>query len=266
LCFASDARPPELPADLARPPLAGGAGAETLELTSADGTAFSAALAEAPEPAGAGAPGVIILPDVRGLYRFYIELAERFAQAGHHAIAIDYFGRTAGTGTRDDDFDFMPHVEKTRVVQVQADIDAARAALAEREGVTSFVTVGFCFGGTQSFLAGTSPELNLDGVVGFYGRIEGGRAGLPSLLEAAKDIRCPVLGLFGGADPNIPTDQVQAFDRALDEAGVEHEIVIYPGAPHSFFDRAYEEHAGASSDAWRRVLDFLEKVGSAKAA
>jgi carboxymethylenebutenolidase len=263
VCFAFDARPPELPADLVRPRMAGGAGAEVLELTSADGTAFSAALAESPEADG---PAVIILPDVRGLYRFYVELAERFAQAGHHAIAIDPFGRTAGTGERDEDFDFWPHVEQTRVVQVQADADAARAAVQERTGASSFVTVGFCFGGTQSFLAATSPELNLDGAVGFYGRLRGGRAGLPSPIDHAAEMRCPVLGLFGGADEAIPTDQVEAFDHALDDADVEHEVVVYPGAPHSFFDRSYEEHAGACADAWRRVLGFLGKVRSARAA
>src|SRR3954454_11862917 len=152
VCFAFDAHPPDLPADLVRPRMAGGAGAEILELTSADGTTFSAALAESAEPTGG--PAVIIFPDVRGLYRFYIELAERFAEAGHHAIAIDYFGRTAGTGERDEDFDFWPHVEQTRVTQVQAAADAARAAVVERTGATSFVTVGFCFGGSQSFFAG----------------------------------------------------------------------------------------------------------------
>jgi carboxymethylenebutenolidase len=264
VCFAYDARPPELPADLRLPPLAGGAGAEVLELTSADGTELSAAIAESPQPGGG--PGVIILPDVRGLYRFYIELAERFAEAGHHAIAIDYFGRTAGTGERDEDFDHWPHVEQTRVVQVQADTDAARAALAERTGATSFVTVGFCFGGMLSFLSGTSPELMLDGVVGFYGRLTPFRPGMPSVLDAATRMRCPVLGLFGGADPGIPADQVEEFDRRLDEAGVDHEIVLYPDAPHSFFDRSYEEHAGASSDAWRRVLGFLDKVAAARTA
>src|ERR671936_182703 len=125
MCFAFDARPPDLPADLVLAPLAGGAGAELLELTAADGTRFSTALAEAPEGSD---PGVVILPDVRGLYRSYVELAERFAQAGHHAIAIDYFGRTAGTGERDEDFDFWPHAEQTRVTQVHADADGARAS------------------------------------------------------------------------------------------------------------------------------------------
>src|ERR671935_3089274 len=133
MCFDYDSRPPDLPADLVLPAMAGGAAAELLELTSGDGTRFSAALAEAPEGA---ALGVVILPDVRGLYRFYSELAERFAQAGHDAIAIDYFGRTAGSGPRDEHFEYMPHVQQTRVEQVQLDIAAALGALGERTGAT----------------------------------------------------------------------------------------------------------------------------------
>jgi carboxymethylenebutenolidase len=259
MCFAYDARPPDLPDDLALAPLAGGAGAELLELTSADDTRFSAALAEAPK---ASDPGVVILPDVRGLYRFYVELAERFAQAGHHAIAIDYFGRTAGTGERGEEFEYMPHVQQTRVQTVQLDIAAALEALRERTGARAAVTVGFCFGGSQSFAAATSAELDLVAAVGFYGRLVPSRDGAPAPLDHAAQTRCPVLGLFGGADQAIAADQVEAFDRGLDEAGVEHEIVTYPGAPHSFFDRAQAEHAQASEDAWRRVLRFLGAVAA----
>ena len=172
MCFAFDARPPDIPADLR--PIAGGAGAELLELESADGTRFSAALAESPEASGRA---VVILPDVRGLYPFYSELAERFASAGHHAIAIDYFGRTAGLGPRDEEFDYWPHVAETRPATVQADIAAALAALRERTGEERASTVGFCFGGTQSFLASTNAELDLDGVVGFYGGLNPERWG-----------------------------------------------------------------------------------------
>ena len=71
----------------------------------------------------------------------------------------------------------------------------------------------------------------------------------------------PILGLMGGDDPGIPLDVVQAWDAALDETGVEHEIVVYPGAPHSFFDRKHEEFAEASEDAWNRTLAFLERYG-----
>jgi carboxymethylenebutenolidase len=255
MCFAFDAHPPNLPSDLALPPLAGGAAAEVLELTSGDGTRFSAALAQSPEGAE---PAVVILPDVRGLYRFYVELAERFAQAGHHAIAIDYFGRTAGTGAREEDFDYMPHVEQTRVADVQLDVAAAIEALRDGTGASSCVTVGFCFGGSQSFAAATSHDLDLAGAVGFYGRLVRAREGAPAPIETAAETRCPLLGLFGGADAAIPPEDVEAFDRALAQAGVEHEIVTYPGAPHSFFDRSHTEHAEASEDAWRRVLGFLQ--------
>jgi carboxymethylenebutenolidase len=257
MCFEFDAVPPDVPADLLRP-IGGAAGHELLELTSADGTAFSAALTEAADPAG---PAVVILPDVRGLYRFYAELTERFAQAGHHAIAIDYFGRTAGTGLRGEDFDYQPHREQTRPKDIQADTIAARAALEDRTGAAAVVSVGFCFGGTNSLMAATDPELDLQGAVAFYSALDRGRLGDRSPLNHTGEVRCPVLGLFGGADAAIPPDQVAELDQGLADAGVAHEIVTYPGAPHSFFDRRYEEHAEACEDAWRRVLSFLNTIG-----
>jgi carboxymethylenebutenolidase len=256
MCFSFDAHPPDLPRDLVRP-IAGGAKAEQLDLTSADGTKFSAALAGAPD----GDPvGVVILPDVRGLYRFYIELAERFADAGHHAIAIDYFGRTAGTGERGEEFDFWPHVRETKAEQVQADAGAAAAALRERTGAEATVTVGFCFGGLQSFLAAMSEELGLAGAVGFYAGLDTSRWGITSPVDRAAEIRCPVLGLFGGADEGVPVELVHQFEHNLAGAGIEHEIEIYEGAPHSFFDRKYDQYAEACEDAWRRVLAFLSQL------
>jgi carboxymethylenebutenolidase len=256
MCFDFDALPPELPADLALRPLGGGAAAERLELESADGTRFSGALAVAPEDTS---PAVLIFPDVRGLYPFYVELAERFAQAGHSAITFDYFGRTAGTGERDDEFEYMPHVNQTRLATVQADAAAAIAALRSRGGASSVVSVGFCFGGTHSFLAAQSADLGLAGAIGFYGNLAD-RETRPSPIPTAASTRVPVLGLFGGTDQSIPQEAIDEYDAALDDSGVQHELITYPGAPHSFFDRAYEEHADACEDAWRRVLAFVAEV------
>jgi carboxymethylenebutenolidase len=201
---------------------------------------------------------------VRGLFSFYVELAERFAQAGHHAIAIDYFGRTAGTDwtARGDDFDFWPHVAEMTPEQVQLDIAAAIEALRERTGATDVIAVGFCRGGTMAYLAATNDDLDLAGVVAFYGGLGGPRLTFPGPLERAAEMHGPILGLFGGADESITAEQVAEFDRKLIETGVEHEFVTYPDAPHSFFDRSYEEHAEACADAWRRTLVFADGVAA----
>src|SRR5512132_3983896 len=256
MCFDFDSRPPALPADLMRP-IAGGAGPELLALTSDDGTACSTALAQAHE---SDEPGVVIIPDVRGLYPFYIELAERFAQAGHHAIAFDSYGRTAGLGPRDDEFDYMPHRQQVKLNQALQDLSAAIDELRRRTGVGPVATVGFCFGGSLSFVAGADPDLDLPGVVGLYGVLDRSRFDGRGVLAQAADISRPVLGLFGGADEAIPADQIEEFESALSAAGVEHQIHVYPGAPHSFFDKKQDEFAQESEDAWRRILGFLAEI------
>ena len=263
MCFAFDAHPPDLPADLALPTLAGGAAAELLELTSADGTRFSAALAEAPEGRG---PGVVILPDVRGLYRFYVELAERFAQAGHHAIAIDYFGRTAGTGERDNDWDYMPHVMQTRVGagpgrRRRRDRGAARAhgreldrhrrVLLRRHAVVH---------GRHQRRARPRRRRRL------LRRPRAPARGRPGADRARRRDALPDPRALRRRRRGHPPRAHRGLRARAREAGVEHEIVTYPGAPHSFFDRSFSEHAEACEDAWRRVLGFLQNVGAAVAA
>src|SRR5204863_9694796 len=122
--------------------------------------------------AAPGGPGIAILPDVRGLHPFYEELAERFAEAGVHATAIDYFGRTAGAEPRDDDFDWQPHREQTTPDGIAADTAAALAHLhgPEGGGAGTLFTVGFCFGGRNSFNQAARQE-GLAGAIGFYGSL-----------------------------------------------------------------------------------------------
>jgi carboxymethylenebutenolidase len=234
---------------------------EELVLESADGTRVAAFAATPDEPSG---NAVVILPDVRGLYRFYEELALRFAEHGHAAIAVDYFGRTAGAAKRGDDFEYMPHVDQTTQEGIQADVGAAVARL-EEDGCGGIVTVGFCFGGRNSWLAAASGH-GLAGAIGFYGRPGAGRDGTPGPALRARELEAPILALMGGADAGISADDVAAFERALQEAAVEHEVVVYPGAPHSFFDRKQDEYSDASADAWRRVLAFIERYGAKRAA
>jgi carboxymethylenebutenolidase len=250
MCFELDSSPP-----IAVLSAGGDVTREDLVLGSADGAEFAAFAAE-PQEAAWGSAGIVILPDVRGLYRFYEELALRFAERGYPAIAIDYFGRTAGVEKRGDDFEYPEHVQQTTPEGIQADVAAAVAYLRDK-GATSVFTVGFCFGGRNSWLAAAGRH-GLSGAVGFYG-MPGERNGVPGPTAHASDIDAPILALQAGEDANITAEHNAAFDEALTAAGVEHEIVTYEGAPHSFFDRKQEEFAAASADAWQRTLDFIER-------
>ena len=251
MCFQPDSVPPVASVS--------GASVDTrrVTLTAGDGTEFAAF-----EASGVGtAPSVLVLPDVRGLYGFYEELAVRFAERGMHALAIDYFGRTAGLGPRDDEFDYMPHVQSTTFDGVRADAAAAVAYLRSVDPDRPVFTVGFCFGGSNSWHQAAN-GLELAGAVGFYGHPN--RVfpeGATPLIERVNEFSCPLLCLMGGDDPGIPLEEVDAFRAALATTDHDHEVIVYDGAPHSFFDRKYEEFAEASADAWDRVLAFLD-VGS----
>lgn len=248
MCFEPDSRPPIDPIS----------GASTrqhpLTLTASDGNEFLAFEAFADQPSE---KAIVILPDVRGLYPFYQELAVRFAEAGYDTIAIDYFGRTAGLSDRNDDFPHADHVPLITHQGLTADVAAAVARLREPDSGRMVFTVGFCFGGSSSWQQAAEGH-GLSGAIGFYGhagrvRPEGSR---PS-IEVAPRMEGAILALQAGDDPNIPAEVNEEFDRALSEAGVPHEVVTYPGAPHSFFDRKYAEFANESADAWRRVLNFI---------
>jgi carboxymethylenebutenolidase len=237
MCFDLDSAPPI-------PPVTGAAvDHEELVVEAGDGNRFAAFAAR---PEATSAVGVVVLPDVRGLYRFYEELALRLAELGSTAIAIDYFGRTAGVSRRDDSFESKPHVKQTTEEGVQADV-AAAAAWLRAQGCRSIFTLGFCFGGRASWLAAAGGH-ELAGAIGFYGRPP----------EDVTDVDAPILALQAEED-HITPEQTAAFDAALAAAGVEHEVVVYPGTTHSFFDRKHEEYAEASADAWARVLAFIER-------
>lgn len=250
MCFDADSRPPIAP-------IAGGAiDAGEMRLAAPDGASFRAYLARAAAPSGAG---MIVLPDVRGLHRYYEELVLRFAEAGIDAIAVDYFGRTAPDDDRGDTFASMDHVGRTRYATLRADITAAAAALRADDGdrVRRIHAVGFCFGGRLAYDAATM-GLGLAGVIGFYGWPTGRpRNDVPVPVEVVDRMEGRVLGIFGGADEGIGPEAVAEWEAALAAANVPHEIVTYEGAPHSFFDRKHAEFADASADAWRRVLDFV---------
>ena len=243
MCYTDDARPP-------LPPVGGAASDQgDLKLTATDGNRFNAYFARAAEPTGAG---IVVMPDVRGLHDFYKELAQRFAEAGIDAIAIDYFGRTAETSDRGESFEWKAHTDQTTPAGIAADVRAAADQLRSPEGggVRSVFTVGFCFGGAQSWRQSAAGH-GLAGAIGFYG--------VPSRVrEVLPDMKAPLLLLVAGAD-FTPQEEFARFDQELGEVGVPHRMVTYPEAPHSFFDRTFDQHKDAAADAWRQMLAFIEE-------
>src|SRR3954471_2116425 len=204
MCFDLDSEPPI--------PRISGAAVSPHHLVpqSEDGNRFAAFRAL---PEGDVSTGVVILPDVRGLYRFYEELALRFAERGYAAVAFDYFGRTAGVDKRPNDWDFMDHVMKTTQEGIQADVAAAVAHL-RAEGVERIFTVGFCFGGRHSWLSAAGGH-DLAGAVGFYGRPGPGNDGSPGPIQRAGGLTGPILALMAGADQAISLDDVAELEQSL---------------------------------------------------
>jgi carboxymethylenebutenolidase len=258
MCFDLDSDPPITPI----------AGAVTerksMTLTASDGAHFGAFHAVPEQKTG---KAIVILPDVRGLHHYYEELAVRFAEIGVEAVAIDYFGRTAGIGSRGEEFDYRAHVPKTTWTGISADIAAAVDYLrtsatsgdsgSKAVGSPSIFTIGFCMGGRNAYLSSTI-GLGLAGVIGFYGwPVGSGSNSSPAPIDAVNKMECPVLGIFGGADENIRIDTVQSFRDALLAAHVESDVVVEPDAPHSFFDRKQSEFQAQSDDAWSRVQHFI---------
>jgi len=247
MCFDLDSSPPI-------PPVHGGSVEHRdLTLVAGDGTEFAAFEAIA----GSGR-AIVVLPDVRGLFSFYEELALRLAEHGTDAIAIDYFGRTAGVGKRDAEFDFWPEVDATTLAGLTADVTAAVEHLRVKDPTRPVFVIGFCFGGSNSWYMAAA-GLGLAGAIGFYGHPdrEGFPKGAPSVISLVPEFSCPVLALQGGADPGIPVEVDTAFAEAIRAHDKNGEVVIYPGAPHSFFDRKSADFAEASADAWDRIQTFI---------
>ena len=241
MCFSDEQHPPLPP----KSSEVGGHG--PTELTAADGNVFRAYDATPVTRRGAS---LVLLPDIRGLHPYYTDLALAFATAGIDTVALDPFGRTAGLGARDDEFDYMPHAKSLTSAQVLADSRAAAARLRDRSDDPVF-TLGFCKFGGESWLLAAS-DLDASGCMGFYG--------MPAAtMEVVDEMASPLLILAAGADQATSPEDNAAFDRALTESGKEHEYVLYDGAPHSFFDRGFSDWASACEDAWGRMLGFIDK-------
>ncbi len=204
--------------------------------------------------------GVLVVQEAFGLTNHIRSICDRLASAGYLAIAPAYFWRTGAPELDYGDFEkVMPNMAKLDADGLANDTAAGFDWLGA-EGIEPLRRgiVGFCMGGTVALWGGTAFELG--GAVTFYGGgVLEGRFGLPALVDAAPQLRCPWLGLFGDLDQGIPVEQVEALRTAAERAPVDTEIVRYAEAGHGFnCDDRDAYHQASAIDAWGRTLAFFD--------
>src|SRR2546429_5194283 len=233
-----------------------------------NGRALRELVAKPPEGFRRGA--VLIIHGIWGYTDFYKDLARRIPEHGYAAALVDFFGRQGDlpeamraperTGTRPEAMArAMQRAQQLTDERFLADMQAAVDDLQAR-GASQVACWGFCMGGRLADVSAARVR-GLSGAVAYYGHLEA-EPGRLSPLPLAAQIRIPLLGVFGGADPNITSDQIVAFRDALE---TDKEIVTYPGAPHGFLRYGATAHKAAIDDALQRTYRFFDRVLTAPA-
>jgi carboxymethylenebutenolidase len=206
---------------------------------------------------------VVVVQEAFGVNSHIEDVTRRFADAGYHAVAPDFFHR-AGGGTADyGDWDAVMKLfgSVSGDDAVLADVDTALGHLRTSGFADDHIAiVGFCFGGRVSFMVAL--ERSLGAAVGFYGGgiVTGRFPQFPTLVDRVGELQTPWLGLFGDEDASIPVDDVEALRTALNGSPVDSEIVRYAGAGHGFHcDVRDAYHEEAAADAWTRTLDWFAR-------
>lgn len=199
-------------------------------------------------PKGSGPfPALVAVQEWWGLNQNIVNIADRLTSDGYLVLAPDLY-----EGSVADDSAEAQRLNGLYAASAPAKCMAAYDALFARDDVRKIGCIGWCMGGRMALhLAVNQPAL--DAAVIFYGRPE-------QYFGQIADIECPVLGLFGEKDESIPVARVEQLRQELEAAGVPHEIVVYPGADHAFFNESHHTyHPEAAADAWERTLRFLSK-------
>jgi carboxymethylenebutenolidase len=202
-------------------------------------------------PEGGSGPGVVVIQEWWGLVDHIKDLCDRFAAEGFVALAPDlYRGET--TSEPDEAGKLMMTMNIERAAK---DMSGAVDEVARRSGTGGGVGVtGFCMGGGLALMVAAQRGDLVRAVVPFYGLIpwEGAQ---PDYTQ----MRAAVQGHYAEKDDYFGPEAVAGLEKQLDAAGVEHELFIYPGADHAFFNDTRPEvyDAAAAEQAWSRTLEFF---------
>ena len=219
-------------------------------------------------PASGTAFGTILVTqEIFGVHAHIADICRRFARVGYYAIAPDlYFRQGDATKVSDMQTLIRDFVSKTPDEQVMGDFDST-VAFAKAEGkadIAKLGMTGFCWGGRITWLYDAhNPAIKA--AVAWYGPL-GSRGPAKNPIDVVKELHGPVLGLYGGADSNIPQDSVEKLRAALKASGnpaaTKSEIHVYPDAPHAFnADYRPSYRKAAAEDGWKRCLAWFKANG-----
>jgi carboxymethylenebutenolidase len=205
-------------------------------------------------------PGVLVFQEIFGVNRHIRAVADRVAAEGYVAVAPEPFHRCApGIELGYDAAGLARGIElmqQIRPEELTADVTGAFEWLRDRSDVSGrgVGAMGFCFGGHVTYRAACS--LPIAAAASFYGGgIAGGSGPGPATIELTPGIKGRIVCFFGENDGYIPLADVDKIRAALEQAGVRHEVIVYPGVGHGFFcDERADFDEKSARDAWRRVL------------
>jgi carboxymethylenebutenolidase len=194
-------------------------------------------------------PAVIIIHEIWGVVDHIKDVSRKLANEGYVALAVDLFGRSVSS---------LEEARKLREElsedKIMGDLNGAFKYLQSLDYVQPkrIGSIGFCMGGGLSLLLACHNK-ELAAAVVFYGRN-------PTPIDLVKNVQCPILGNYAGADMAIKEADISLLKETLTRYGKVFDIKVYPGAPHAFFNDTRESYRPeAAKDAWKRTLDFYNK-------
>jgi carboxymethylenebutenolidase len=211
-------------------------------------------------------PVVLVVQEIFGVHEHIKDICRRFAKLGYLAVAPELYARQGDVSKITEIPEIISKVvSKVPDTQVMSDLDAT-VAWAKKSGkgdTAKLAVTGFCWGGRIVWLYAAHNK-DLKAGVAWYGRIVGKADELhpKNPIDLVESLKCPVLGLYGGADMGIPNESVEQMRKALKDAKKDAEIVLYPDTPHGFYaDYRPTYRKENADDGWKRLLEWFKKNG-----
>ena len=208
---------------------------------------------------------VLVVQEIFGVHEHIRDMCRRFAKAGYFAVAPELYARQGDVSKMSNTQEIVDNVvKKGPDEQVMGDLDAA-AAYAKASGkadVSRLGITGFCWGGRMVWMY-TAHNPTVKAAVAWYGPLTASYyPGDKTALDVVKDLKAPVLGLYGGADQGIPIDAVNKMRDALRAAKKPGDLIVYPDTPHGFnadYRPSYRKEA--AEDGWKRLQSWFAVYG-----